>query len=185
MIEIRIHGRGGQGAVVASKILADAVFIEGHIPQAFPNFGVERRGAPVCAFVRIDEKPICLRSEIYEPDHLVILDQTLINNKSVFAGLKKGGKILLNSPLPPQKFADRFSDFKIATVDANKIALENKLGSPSAPIVNTAILGAVAKFIRVCDIESILKAIEANVPNYIERNIQAAKIAYEKVKFGD
>ena len=183
MIEIRIHGRGGQGAVVASKILADAVFSEGKQVQAFPHYGVERRGAPVAAFVRIDNRPIRLRNEIYEPDHLVILDQTLTKNPTVLKGLKPGGVVLINTGYPPDKF--HFDgDFKIATVDASRIALEHKLGSISAPIVNTAILGALARVIPVCSIDAVVEAIKKGVPIYPERNADAAKDAYEQVIVG-
>jgi len=183
MIEIRIHGRGGQGAVVASKILADAVFSEGQQVQAFPHFGVERRGAPVAAFMRIDKNPIRLRNEIYEPDHLVILDPTLTGNPSVMKGLKPGGIILINTDFPPEKFAGH-GDFRIATVDASKIALSHRLGSRSAPIVNTAILGALARVIPVCSLEAIVVAISEGVPVYADRNAAAARDAYSQVVFG-
>jgi 2-oxoisovalerate/pyruvate ferredoxin oxidoreductase gamma subunit len=95
MIEIRMHGRGGQGAVIACKILANALFREGKFAQSFPAFGVERRGAPVMAFTRIDDKPIHLRTQIYEPDHLIILDASLLQTIDVTVGLKPGGKILI------------------------------------------------------------------------------------------
>jgi len=183
MIEIRIHGRGGQGAVVASKLLADAVFSEGRQVQAFPHFGVERRGAPVAAFMRIDEHPIRLRNEIYEPDHLVILDPTLTGNHDVMKGLKPGGVILINTDYPPEKF-DFPGDFRVATVDASKIALNHKLGSRSAPIVNTAILGALTRVIPVCSLDAIVNAISDNIPIYPERNTAAARDAYDQVILG-
>ncbi len=88
MIEIRFHGRGGQGTVVASEIMADSVFLEGRYSQSFPAFGVERRGAPVTAFLRVDNKPIRIRTEIYEPDHLVVLDPLLVDQISLEKGLK-------------------------------------------------------------------------------------------------
>lgn len=182
MIEIRIHGRGGQGAVVASKILADAVFSEGKQVQAFPHFGVERRGAPVAAFIRIDKNPIRLRNEIYKPDHLVILDPTLTGNPDVMKGLKPGGVILINTDFPPEKFAGH-GDFRIATVNASKIALDHKLGSRSAPIVNTAILGALARVIPVCSLDAIVAAISEGVPS-AERNAAAARDAYKQVVLG-
>jgi len=183
MIEIRIHGRGGQGAVVASKILADAVFSEGRQVQAFPHFGVERRGAPVAAFMRIDDKPVRLRNEIYEPDHLAILDPTLTSNPTVMKGLKPGGVVLINTDASPTRFS-HLGDFKFATVDASRIALEHKLGSVAAPIVNTAILGALARAIPVCSLDAIVTAIMGGVPIYPERNAAAAKAAYEQVILG-
>ncbi|MFQ6090097.1 MAG: 2-oxoacid:acceptor oxidoreductase family protein, partial [Candidatus Bipolaricaulia bacterium] len=104
MKEIRFHGRGGQGAVVASQILASALFKEGKYVQSFPAFGVERRGAPVAAFIRVDEEPILLRCEIYRPDHVVVLDPTLIAAVDVATGLKGGGWVLINSDREPAEF---------------------------------------------------------------------------------
>src|SRR5512135_2441818 len=98
MIEIRFHGRGGQGAVIASKILASALFKEGKFAQAFPAFGAERRGAPVMAFTRFDQKAISRRSIVYEPDHVVVLDEPILDVVDVTSGLKEGGWILINSP---------------------------------------------------------------------------------------
>ncbi len=100
MIEIRMHGRGGQGGVIAAKILASAIFKEGRFAQSFPSFGVERRGAPVLAFTRVDDKPVRLRTAIYEPDHLIVLDATLIKSTNVFSGLKHDGTILVNTSVP-------------------------------------------------------------------------------------
>ncbi|MFH1757891.1 MAG: 2-oxoacid:acceptor oxidoreductase family protein, partial [Pseudomonadota bacterium] len=97
MIEIRIHGRGGQGAVIASEVLASAFFKEGKFVQAFPAFGVERRGAPVTAFTRVDDQPIRIRNFIYEPDHIIILDPTLIESTQVDSGLKENGWIIINT----------------------------------------------------------------------------------------
>src|SRR5512139_1730304 len=117
MIEIRIHGRGGQGAVVASAVLASALFYDGRYVQAFPAFGVERRGAPVMAFTRWDFKPIRIRTNIYQPDHLIVLDRTLLSEGAgVTAGLKEHGWILVNSPRDLEG-VDR-SKYKVAIVDA-------------------------------------------------------------------
>ena len=102
MIEIRIHGRGGQGAVIASEVLASAFFKEGKFVQAFPAFGAERRGAPVAAFARVDDQPIRIRHFIYEPDHIIILDPTLIESTQVDSGLKEGGWIIINTDRPPK-----------------------------------------------------------------------------------
>jgi len=104
MRELRFHGRGGQGTVVASKLLAVALFREGREVQAFPAFGVERRGAPVTAFLRISTTPILLRCEITAPDDLVVLDPTLVTAIDVTAGLKEGGTILINADRPPEIF---------------------------------------------------------------------------------
>jgi len=181
MIEIRIHGRGGQGAVIASEVLASAFFKEGKFVQAFPAFGVERRGAPVTAFARVDDQPIRIRNFIYEPDHIIILDPTLIESTQVDSGLKEKGWILINSEHPPKHFSV-FSKFRIATVDANRIALDYKLGTPTAPIVNTAILGAFAKVTGLVTLESVIEAVKEFVPANKAGNATAAKEAFEKTK---
>lgn len=184
MIEIRFHGRGGQGAVIASKILASAVFREGRYVQSFPAFGVERRGAPVTAFTRIDDSPIQLRCQIYEPDHLVILDPTLIEAIDITCGLKKGGWIIINTDKSPWDF--NFQDrFRIATVDANAIAVKHHLGTMTTPIVNTAILGALSRATGLVGIKAVLEAIREEVPLQREENAKAAKEAYNKVKISD
>jgi len=180
MIEIRIHGRGGQGAVVASEILAKAVFYEGRYVQSFPAFGVERRGAPVMAFTRIDEKPIRLRTQIYEPDHIMVLDPTLLEVVDVTAGLKENGWILINSVDPPKAFS--FPDrYRVATVDANSIAFKHRLGPRNEPIVNTAILGAFSRITGIVQLESVIEAVRTSVPIKPDDNVAAVKEAYELV----
>jgi 2-oxoacid:acceptor oxidoreductase gamma subunit (pyruvate/2-ketoisovalerate family) len=179
MIEIRFHGRGGQGTVVASKVLADAVAKEGSFVQAYPEFGVERRGAPVFAFIRIDDKPIYDKSRIYAPDHVVVVDPTLVEAIDVTDGLKDGGWIIINSDKKPAEF--KFpSRFKVAAINATEIAVRNKLGTLAAPIVNTAIVGAVVKIIGLTKLESLVAAIREGIPIKPEENIQAAKEAFEK-----
>lgn len=179
MIEIRFHGRGGQGTVVASKILADAIAKEGNYVQAYPEFGVERRGAPVYAFIRIDSKPIYDKSRIYKPDHVVVVDPTLIEAIDVTEGLKEGGWIIVNSEKKPEelKFPNKY---KVATVNATEIAVKHKLGTLAAPIVNTAIVGAVVKILKLAKVESVLEAVREGVPTKPEGNAAAAKEAYEK-----
>ena len=179
MIEIRIHGRGGQGAVIASEVLASAFFKEGKYVQAFPAFGVERRGAPVAAYTRVDEQPIRIHHFIYEPDHIIILDPTLIESTQVDAGLKENGWIVINTDRDPKTFG-RFSRFRVATVDANRIAIENRLGSATAPIVNTAILGAFARITGMVTVDSVVEAMAEFVPSNKAGNAAAIKEAYEK-----
>jgi 2-oxoisovalerate ferredoxin oxidoreductase gamma subunit len=181
MIEIRIHGRGGQGAVIASKVLASAVFREGKHVQSFPSFGVERRGAPVTAFTRIDDHPIRLRCQIYEPDHLVVLDPTLLDAIDVTTGLKPGGWIIINSAKPPGSFGlpDRY---RVATVDANAIAIRHRLGPANAPIVNTAILGAFSRITGLVGIEAIREAVREGVPVKQDDNVAATQEAYDEVQ---
>ncbi len=184
MIEIRFHGRGGQGAVIASEVLASAFFKEGKYVQAFPSLGVERRGAPVTAYTRVDEQPIRIRQFIYEPDHIIILDPTLIDSTQVDAGLKENGWILINTDRAPETFG-RFSRFRVAVVDANRIALENRLGSSTTPIVNTAILGAFAKITRMVSIDSIIEAMKEFVPVNKTGNAAAINEAFQKTIAGD
>jgi 2-oxoacid:acceptor oxidoreductase gamma subunit (pyruvate/2-ketoisovalerate family) len=181
MIEIRFHGRGGQGTVVASKILANSIFLDGKYSQSFPAFGVERRGAPVAAFLRVDEKPIKIRTEIYEPDHIVILDPLLIDQIPLTNGLKEQGIIIINSSKAPIEFRNTFKSFKLATVPASNIALKYHLGSPRSPIVNTAILGAVAKALSIVTMHSLVKAIKSDVPAKADNNASAAEEAYQMV----
>jgi 2-oxoisovalerate ferredoxin oxidoreductase gamma subunit len=181
MIEIRFHGRGGQGAVVASKILATSLFLEGKYSQSFPAFGVERRGAPVTAFLRVDDKPIRLRTEIYEPDHLVVLDPLLVEQVPLAKGLKKDGIVLINSGKEPGEFSDSFKGFRVATVPAGKIAVKHHLGTAQSPIVNTAILGAVAKALGIVTMESLIEGIKTDVPAHTEDNAAAAQEAYQTV----
>jgi len=181
MLELRFHSRGGQGGVVAGKLLAVAVFKEGRFVQSFPTFGVERRAAPVMAFVRIDDHPIRIRTQIYNPDHIIILDQSLVQMMDVTQGLKPGGIILINTEKSPVNFKFN-SGFKVITVDASAIAVKHGLGSVTQPIVNTSILGAVSKVLKVAKIESITAAIEEEVPAKAKANAAAAVEAYEAVE---
>jgi len=181
MIEIRIHGRGGQGAVIASEVLASALFKEGKFVQAFPAFGAERRGAPVAAFARVDDRPIRIRHFIYEPDHIIVLDPTLIESTQVDSGLKEGGWIVINTDRPSRDFP-RFAKFRVATVDASRIASDHRLGSPTNPIVNMAILGAFARITGMVGVEAIVEAMKEFVPVNKAGNEAAIKEAYENAK---
>lgn len=180
MIEIRIHGRGGQGAVVASAVLATALFYDGRYVQAFPAFGVERRGAPVMAFTRWDFKPIRIRTNVYQPDHVIVIDWTLIHEGvDVVSGLKENGWILINSS--KELDISEFSKYKVAIVDAGSIAIRHKLGTPTAPVVNTAILGAFSKITGMVTIGSVIRAIREFALDKKEENVAAAREAYSKV----
>ena len=185
MRELRIHGRGGQGAVIASKLLASALFLEGQSVQSFPAFGVERRGAPVTAFLRFSDEPILLRCEISAPDDLVVLDPTLIHAIDVAAGLKDGGSILVSSDLPPSGYPELTKRFRVATVDAASIAQRHRLGSKNQPIVNTAILGACATFLGCVSIESVCRAIREDIPVRPEDNIAVAREAAAAVRIAE
>jgi 2-oxoacid:acceptor oxidoreductase gamma subunit (pyruvate/2-ketoisovalerate family) len=177
MREVRVHGRGGQGAVVASKLLAAALFREGYQVQSFPAFGVERRGAPVTAFLRIHRGPVLLRCEITAPDDLVILDPTLVGVADVAAGLKPGGGILLNADLDPSRYRDVFPSHPVATVDATAIARRHGLGSRTQPIVNTAICGAFAVWSGLLRLETVCETIAEEMPGAAEANVAAAREA--------
>ena len=181
--EIRIHGRGGQGAVTAAQLLAHAAFVEGKWVQAFPYFGAERRGAPVKAFARISDKPILLHSQIYDPDYVIILSPELTRVVDVTEGLKKAGLILMNTTKKPEE--TNLSGQRVATVDATGIAIELGLLVAGFPVVNTAILGAFAKATGEVKLESLLKTIsETWFGSAGEKNAKAAELAYERVMKG-
>lgn len=177
MIEIRFHGRGGQGTVVASKILADAIAKEGNWVQAYPEFGVERRGSPVVAFIRIDNRQIYDKSRIYAPDHVVVVDPTLVEAVDITVGLKPGGTIVINSDRRPEEFPFH-GKFKVRTVDATGIAVRHKLGNLASPIVNTAIAGAVVKVFGLTKLESLTRAIREGISIKPDDNVKAAEEAY-------
>lgn len=181
MLEIRFHGRGGQGAVTASKILALAAFNEGKYVISFPFFGTERRGAPVTSFTRIDDKRIFLRTQIYEPDGIVILDQSIIGSTDVMAGLKKDGFLVINSRKSPGELG---LDHRVVTVDATSIAIKQRLGNRANPIVNTAILGAFARANRSISLDSIVEATKTASPKNGDRNAMAVMEAYDLTKVG-
>jgi 2-oxoacid:acceptor oxidoreductase gamma subunit (pyruvate/2-ketoisovalerate family) len=180
MQEIRFHGRGGQGTVVASILLAKAFFKAGYDVQTFPLFGVERRGAPVEAYLRLDTKKILTRNNVYTPDHVVVQDVKLLQNVDVTRGLKPGGWILLNSPEPLQRM-DAFAGYRLAFVDATQIAVQYDLGTRTHPIINTAMIGAFARMMGMPPLDAISEAIQAEITTKPDKNIQASKEAYEQV----
>ncbi len=180
VIEIRFHGRGGQGAVIASELLAQAAFLEGKHPQSFPFFGVERRGAPVTAYTRIDDAPIQIRTSITTPDIVVVLDAGLMRTINVTAGLKPEGLLLVNSDKAPDKLGTTFRG-RISTVDATGIALAHGLGSKATPITNTAILGALAQASSIVTLDSVCRAVERFVPAKPKENVAAAEDAFHHV----
>jgi len=175
MIEICIYGRGGQGSVIASQILAEAAFLEGRHVQAFPAFGSERRGAPVKAFLRLDDAPILVRSKVYRTDGLVILDQGLLtlDTTGIVDGLNPGGWILINSPKEPDHFPE-LQQFEVCTVDAAAICRRYGLGSATAPIVNTVMAGALAGFKKLASLDNLALAVRHAVPVQPEENVAAA-----------
>lgn len=180
MQEIRFHGRGGQGTVVASILLAKAFFKAGYYVQTFPVFGVERRGAPVEAYLRLDKKKILIRSNVYTPDHVIVQDTKLLSNVDVTKGLKPEGWILINSQGLPDKL-EPFFGYKLAYVDATHIAIKNDLGTRTHPIINTAMIGAFARIMDIPPIDTLAEAIEKEISVKSQKNVQAAKDAYENV----
>ncbi len=181
MVEIRFHGRGGQGTVVATILLAKALFQAGFFVQSFPVFGVERRGAPVEAYLRLNRRKILLRTNVYAPDHVVVLDRTLLQGIDVTRGLKSGGWVLINTPGVPNEL-ERFRGFRVATVDATRIALNHGLGTRTHPIVNTAIMGAFARMMETPPMEAIARAIYEEAPAKPEENLRAAEEAYSDAR---
>lgn len=180
MKEIRFHGRGGQGVVIGAEILADAAIKEGKYAQSFPYFGAERRGAPVMAFTRINDKPIRLRCQIYEPDYVIVLDPAICQFQDVTSGLKPEGVVIVNSQLTPDKIKDKLiKRGKIYTIDATSIAF--KIFGKA--IFNTIVLGAFAAVTDEIKLQSLFEAIRDRFPEAIaEKNAQAIKEAYESVK---
>jgi pyruvate ferredoxin oxidoreductase gamma subunit len=180
VIEIRWHGRGGQGAVTSAELLARAAINEGKYAQAFPSFGPERRGAPVLAFDRISEKkPIMVRAEITEPDVVVVLDPGLIPIVNVTAGLKEGGVVIVNTKKSLKEIAAGFTGkWRVATVNATKLAQE-VLG---VNIVNTTMLGALLKATGVVATESLNEPLEIRFGKLAGRNADAMKRAFDETE---
>lgn len=178
MIAIRFHGRGGQGAVVASKLLAAALFREGWQVQAFPSFGPERTGAPVAAFLRASEHRITIHSQIDEPDYVIVLDPVLPGTIDVTSGLRAGGMILVNSPrrATELRLPRRFT---VITCDATAVALRHGLGTRTNPIVNTAMVGAFAAATDLVTLDSVLAVMPDVVPLKPEANAGAAREAFD------
>ncbi|HUH64956.1 MAG TPA: 2-oxoacid:acceptor oxidoreductase family protein [Syntrophales bacterium] len=179
MIEVRWHGRGGQGAVTSVELLALAAIEEGKYAQGFPSFGPERRGAPVAAFNRIDDHPIKVRSGVYTPDIVVVLDESLVGLVNVADGLKPDGILIVNTAKSPKEIADvtKFKG-KIATVDGSSIAWK-ELG---VPITNTTMLGALFKVLGRVKLESATGHVEHRFGRVANKNLAAMKRAYDEVK---
>jgi pyruvate ferredoxin oxidoreductase gamma subunit len=184
VIEIRIHGRGGQGVVTAAELLALAAFDEGRHAQAFPSFGSERTGAPVVSFCRIDDHEIRLREPIAAPDALVIADPTLLHQVDVFSGLKPDGYLLINSghdlaALGLTEFASRFRRDRMLTVPATELAREH-LGRP---MPNAVLLGGLAAVSGFVSLEGVAAAIRETFPGEVgERNVTGATAAHAWVR---
>jgi pyruvate ferredoxin oxidoreductase gamma subunit/2-oxoisovalerate ferredoxin oxidoreductase gamma subunit len=181
MVEIRLHARGGQGAVIASLVMTRAAFLEGRQVQAFPHSGVERWGAPVAVFARFDDQKILLRTRVYEPHHVLVLDQRLIGAVPVTAGLRPGGTLVVNTERVPEELG-LGDEFRIAVVDAAGIALRHGLGTGGLPIVNSAMVGAFAAATGLLRIESVTEAVRATVPVEQDANAAAAEDAFKQTR---
>ncbi len=181
LVEVRWHGRGGQGIVTVSRLLAQAALLDGKYVQAFPEFGPERAGAPVTGFTRISDEPISIHSRIYNPNVVVLVDPTLLGKVDVTQGLVKGGTIVANTEKEPQALKEdlKVEDIKVYTVNAARIALDI-LGRP---IYNTAMLGALLKVIPLASMNSMIKVVKERFPGTIgEKNVAVIKRAYKEVK---
>ena len=179
MRELRIHGRGGQGSVTAAELIAVAAFKSGVFSQAFPAFGVERRGAPVQAFVRFSDDKIRLRSQVYEPDYVIVQDSTLIKDVNVFSGMKKGGIILINTS--GEVHAAIPEGVRFIPIDATRLALDI-LG---VPITNTTLMGAFAAASGEISLEALEEAVRERFSGSLaDKNVGAARAAFEQIKGG-
>ena len=187
LIEIRWHGRGGQGAKTASLLLADAAFNTGKYIQGFPEYGPERMGAPITAYNRISDKPITIHSNIYEPDYVVVVDDTLLESVPVTAGLKKEGAIVINTTKSPEYLKEKLNGYSgsIYTIDARKVS-EETLGRY---FPNTPMLAAIVKVTGIMSDEAFLEDMKgsfkhkfAKKPEVIDGNMKALEMALKEVK---
>ncbi|MDO5555445.1 MAG: 2-oxoacid:acceptor oxidoreductase family protein [Clostridia bacterium] len=187
LIEIRWHGRGGQGAKTASLLLADAAFNTGKYIQGFPEYGPERMGAPITAYNRISDKPITIHSNIYEPDYVVVVDDTLLETVNVTAGLKKSGAIVINTIKDSQEIRKNLKGYEgeVYKIDARKISIE-ALGKY---FPNTPMLAAIVKISKVMTEEELLNDMKesfkhkfAKKPEVIEGNMKTLEIALKGVE---
>ncbi len=182
LIEVRWHGRGGQGAVTSAELVAQAAISEGKYAQAFPSFTPERRGAPVLAFNRINpEEPIRTRAEVDQPDVVIILDSTLLSILNATSGLKKNGTIIINTKKSAREIRSEFAiSGQLAIVDASKIAQES-----GVPTVNTTMIGALIKATNVISLESMREPLEKRFAKVAERNFKAMERAYQETVIGE
>jgi pyruvate ferredoxin oxidoreductase gamma subunit len=177
MIEVRFHGRGGQGAVTSAEMVALAAIEEGKFAQGFPSFGPERRGAPVISFARVDDKPIRLRSKIYQPDVAVVLDPSLLKILDPSQGLKSGGILIINTNKTIEQVRSEFGfKVKLAVVDADLIARQ-ELG---LPITNTTMIGALVKGTGIVKLDSLTPPLRHRFGRGAERNIKALQRAFSE-----
>jgi len=179
MIEVRWHGRGGQGAVTSVELLAQAAIAAGKYAQGFPSFGPERRGAPVAAFTRVADNKINVRSGIYEPDVVLVLDSSLIGLINVTEGLKPDGKLIVNTQKTPEEVRRALNyNGTLAIVDGTGIA-RREMG---VPIANTTMIGALLKVTGILELEAMKESIEHRFGRIAQKNLNAMKRAYDEIK---
>ncbi|HUX48308.1 MAG TPA: 2-oxoacid:acceptor oxidoreductase family protein [Dehalococcoidia bacterium] len=179
LLEVRWHGRGGLGAVTSAELTARAAISEGKYAQSFPSFGPERRGAPVLAFLRISDEFIRVRTAIYEPDVVAVLDPGLLHTVDVTSGLKENSKIIVNTRKSPAELKSEFGyKWPVATVNATKIAGE----TIGLPITNTAMIGALLKVTEAVKIDSMVEQLHERFGARAEGNIEAMKRAYKETE---
>ena len=187
MTEIRWHGRGGQGAKTACLLLADAAFASGKHVQGFPEYGPERMGAPITAYNRISDKPCTVHSNIYQPDYVVVVDESLLSTEDVTAGLNPEGAIVINSPRSPQELRPLLGGYtgNVYTIDARKISEEHLGGN----FPNTPMLSAIVKVSQVLEPEQFVADMEASFrhkfatkPQVIEGNMNCLTQSMKEVR---
>ncbi|HZK49427.1 MAG TPA: 2-oxoacid:acceptor oxidoreductase family protein [Thermoleophilia bacterium] len=176
MLQLRIQGRGGQGAQMAGEVLATAFFQEGKYVQAYSTYGGARRGTPVSTFIRIDDDPVRERCDIEEPDAIVCFDPSLLS-PALLSGATPQTVLLVNSTRGPEEFAD-LGDLRVATIDALAVAQGNGLGR----IVNSTLLGAFARVLGAPDIEVLLEVVRQVSPRKTEENVKSARDGYDSVR---
>ena len=187
VINIVIHGRGGQGAVTACEIIVEAAFLGGNFADvhAYPSFGAERRGAPIQAYAKLSRKEkIWDRAQIENPNILIILDETILN-QNIASSLKDNGILIINSEKEPKYFADKFnlSNIKIIVADLNKLALEKGLTIDGAPIINTPILGLLSKSLNDLSLDNLNKIVQKRMSKELGKlNIEMIKEGYKLAK---
>lgn len=188
LIQVRIHGRGGQGVVTAAELIALAASFDGHEAQAFPFFGVERSGAPVMSFARLSDTPIKTREQVYQPDYLIIQDDTLMSDPQTLQGVTSKTKLIINSPLPPTAIAQQLNKMGVKNI----IPVENIFTAPATAIamktigrniVNTVILGALAKRSDLFSLASLKQAVRQELQSkgeaVLAKNLEAISSIYE------
>ncbi len=188
LVEIRWHGRGGQGAVTAAKFLAEVALSENQFFQAFPEYGPERMGAPIQAFTRVSGEPIYLRCGVESPNYVVVLDPTLLSAVDVLHGIKDNGELVVNTPESPEEIRRKLEikpGIGVHTVDATRISLET-LGKP---IPNTPMIGALIKVTGLFPLDRVLEVLRKSFGKkfsgeVIEKNLEAVRRAYSEVRSG-